>query len=134
MQHYKTIVFSEITCYKCHIVFCVTNDHKERLINTGDEFCCPSGHNQSYSEDKDKKRIKKLEKELSDTHTRKNFWMDQANASERSKSAMRGHLTRKKNQLEKVKKGVCPCCDRFFENLHRHIKNQHPEFIPLEDN
>ena len=33
--------------------------------------------------------------------------------------------TRLKNR---VGKGVCPCCNRSFANLKRHMASQHPEF------
>jgi hypothetical protein len=46
----------------------------------------------------------------------------------RSHAATKGHVTRKKRQLERVASGVCPCCNRSFVNLRRHMKTQHPEF------
>lgn len=30
----------------------------------------------------------------------------------------------------RVANGVCPCCNRHFENLERHMKGQHPDFQP----
>ena len=29
---------------------------------------------------------------------------------------------------DRVKNGVCPCCNRSFTSLWQHIKNEHPEF------
>jgi len=51
---------------------------------------------------------------------------------EKSNRALRGVATRRKNQLNKVKKGVCPCCDRFFENVYKHMKTKHPEHVQGE--
>ena len=38
-----------------------------------------------------------------------------------------------KGQISKLKKrasaGVCPCCNRSFQNLRRHMGNKHPEFV-----
>ncbi|WP_165394478.1 helix-turn-helix domain-containing protein [Pseudoxanthomonas winnipegensis] len=29
---------------------------------------------------------------------------------------------------QRVMNGVCPCCNRTFENLRRHMHDKHPEF------
>lgn len=41
----------------------------------------------------------------------------------RQLSAARGQVTRIKNR---VGNGVCPCCNRSFGNLHRHMQTKHP--------
>ena len=30
-------------------------------------------------------------------------------------------------QLKRIHKGVCPCCNRSFTNLKRHMETKHPE-------
>ena len=30
-------------------------------------------------------------------------------------------------QLKRVHNGVCPCCNRSFQNLQKHMKTKHPE-------
>ena len=45
--------------------------------------------------------------------------------TERQLSATRGIVTRTKNRISK---GVCPCCNRQFANLHRHMEKKHPEY------
>jgi len=45
--------------------------------------------------------------------------------TERSLSATRGVLTRTKNRIGK---GVCPCCNRSFTDLHRHMQTKHPKY------
>lgn len=44
---------------------------------------------------------------------------------ERSRNAYKGQVTKVKNR---VSKGVCPCCNRYFKNLHRHMENKHPDY------
>jgi hypothetical protein len=29
---------------------------------------------------------------------------------------------------KRIQSGVCPCCNRTFENLGRHMKSKHPAF------
>lgn len=47
--------------------------------------------------------------------------------AERSASAYKGQATRLRNR---IKAGVCPRCNRTFQNLQRHMAGQHPEFKP----
>ena len=38
---------------------------------------------------------------------------------------MRGVATRMKNR---IKVGVCPCCNRTFQDLAKHMASQHKDF------
>jgi hypothetical protein len=40
--------------------------------------------------------------------------------------AARGQLTKFK---KRVGRGVCPCCNRHFKDLARHMESKHPELI-----
>ncbi len=42
-----------------------------------------------------------------------------------SNRVLRGHLTRHK---KRAAAGVCPCCQRTFENVARHMKTKHPHY------
>jgi DNA repair exonuclease SbcCD ATPase subunit len=50
---------------------------------------------------------------------------ERVEAAERRGAAARGQVTKIKNRIGH---GVCPCCNRTFENLHRHMASQHPTF------
>lgn len=132
-MEYVTVKLATITCCKCQVLFAITARHQTRLIDSGENFWCPKGHSQCYTEPtevKHKKELDKLNKQLNNANVTKQFWIDQATAAERSKSALKGVVTKKNKQLDKIKNGVCACCDRFFENLHKHMTNQHPDFEP----
>lgn len=45
--------------------------------------------------------------------------------TELRRRATKGVLTRTKNR---VAKGACPCCNRYFRDVHSHITSQHPEY------
>ena len=50
---------------------------------------------------------------------------------ERSHAATRGHLTRAKKQVHRAEHGVCPHCNRSFQNLARHMQTKHErEVVP----
>jgi hypothetical protein len=42
---------------------------------------------------------------------------------------MAGQVTRIKNR---VKNGVCICCNRSFSDLHQHMLTKHPDFSTPE--
>lgn len=51
-------------------------------------------------------------------------------SEKRRAAAARGQVTKIK---KRVGKGVCPCCNRHFTNLERHMQTQHPEFTDSDD-
>jgi hypothetical protein len=115
-------------CYKCHITFAMPQDLQKRARERGETFYCPLGHSQVYSTTEVQKLQAKLEREerwrkVAETSAR--AARDQADAAERSARAYRGHVTRIK---KRIGNGVCPCCQRHFTNVERHMASQHPEF------
>ena len=61
-----------------------------------------------------------MKSQTKDRYTRR--WKDEP---ERSRSAIKGQLTRAKRRISK---GVCPCCNRTFQNLANHISEKHPDY------
>tara|TARA_Y100000310_G_scaffold338946_1_gene430083 strand:- start:1163 stop:1354 length:192 start_codon:yes stop_codon:yes gene_type:complete len=51
--------------------------------------------------------------------------MDERDAAEKTASTYKGQVTKLKNR---AKAGVCPCCNRTFQNLSRHMETKHPDF------
>jgi hypothetical protein len=90
---------------------------------------CPLGHKFVYGDTTEgrlkEERRRRKEAERAKTATRELLEFEQ-----RSHAATRGHVTRKKKQLARVSAGVCPCCNRSFANLARHMAGKHPDFTP----
>ncbi|MBV6448554.1 hypothetical protein [Nitrosomonas sp.] len=59
--------------------------------------------------------------------TRNTHLVDQRDAAERSARAYKGQATKIKRR---VGRGVCPCCNRHFENLERHMHMVFPLTAP----
>jgi hypothetical protein len=62
----------------------------------------------------------KLEKQLASEQQARR-WVEQrleAEAAEHAKTA---------RKLSRVSAGVCPCCNRTFQNVARHMKTKHPD-------
>jgi hypothetical protein len=120
--------FETLCCYKCGIPFGMTNDFIRRRREDGQSFYCPAGHSQCFCESE----VKRLQRALDAKKRREEILeAEVANqrlsreATERSLSATKGVLTRTKNR---VAKGICPCCNRSFQDLRRHMESQHPDF------
>lgn len=83
-------------------------------------FYCINGHPQVYSGETDAER---LQKQL-DRVTKEKEWAEQSSKTARQAEAIaKGKL---RAQTERVKNGVCPCCNRSFANLRRHMATKHP--------
>lgn len=89
---------------------------------------CPNGHIWGYHGPSAADRLVK-ERERS---ARLAAERDQAEASAK---AQRGVATRARNERNRlsarVKAGTCPCCNRTFKQLARHMASQHPGFGPI---
>ena len=42
----------------------------------------------------------------------------------------RGEKAAKTRIKNRIAAGVCPCCNRTFQNLAKHMAGQHPDFTP----
>lgn len=124
--------FEVIYCYSCKIPFAVPADVRRRWVENGGTFWCPNGHNQHYTESD----VQKLRKQLEEAN-RSRDWYKQRQADERAARerterrliATKGAKTRLRNR---IKNGVCPCCNRTFIDLQRHMASRHPGFQPDE--
>lgn len=48
--------------------------------------------------------------------------------SRRLEHKIRAEKGAKTKLKKRIAKGACPCCNRHFVNLQRHIEGQHPEY------
>lgn len=111
------------TCYSCSVLFAMTEEHRRRLLNNHDKsFYCPNGHKQHYTG-------KTTEQKLIDAQARETALRDQLDASIRDAEAARSALARDRQRFTN---GVCPCCNRSFENVRRHMTTKHPDFDVTE--
>lgn len=114
--------FEVITCYKCGTPFAVPADVRARWQANGEYFCCPFGHSQHYSESTENR----LRKQLESARRGAELARRQRDRAENSARALRGHLTRQKKRHAA---GTCPCCQRTFSNLRRHMEGQHADYL-----
>lgn len=122
------IEFETIECFRCHVLFAVESMTRKHYIDTGDYFYCPNGHRQYYTES----TIQKLEKQLETKQRALDHKQKELEWSEQRTRNVKNSLKAEKGAKTKLKKrianGVCPCCQRPFVNLARHMKGQHPNY------
>ena len=112
-------------CANCRMLFGITRDFKDSLLTKGGSFYCPQGHGLNYGKSENDKLKSWLEQERNNTQ----WWKEEAESKARSLSATKGVLTRTKKRLSG---GACPCCNRQFVNLARHMNTKHPEYVTEE--
>lgn len=117
-------------CITCGVVFTVPESMWDHAHAEGGYFHCPSGHSQGWSKEKsERERLRRDRDRLAQRIAEKDDEIkrerDRAEAAERRSAAARGQITKIRNR---VGHGVCPCCNRTFENLARHMGSKHPTF------
>jgi len=125
-----------ITCGKCGTTFGVEHVfHEERKL-TRTTFYCPNGHALSYTTSSLTELREKMEAKLAHAeetaqwHARRAASAEgQARRADYQARAAKGQLTKAK---KRIAAGVCPCCNRTFQNLARHMVSQHPDFAPTD--
>lgn len=73
------------------MTFWITTKHQQRLISCKNTFYCPNGHPQSYKGETDRVKLKTAESNLAGERA-------YSERLSRSNAALRGVITRKKNQ------------------------------------
>lgn len=115
----ETVTLKTLQCSCCGIVFSIPENLMTELRRTHASFYCPNGHSQYYPQDNEteklRKELRRKEQELADT----------VQLKIRSENL----LIKTQRDLNRMKKGVCPCCNRSFRNVREHMRKQHPETI-----
>lgn len=116
------VEFRVITCCSCSMPFAMSQSHYDKRRTDKETFHCPEGHKQHFT---GLSETEQLRLQL----RRRDEQLDAANARAGRAEALRDAVTKAHKRMRaRVMNGVCPCCDRTFQNLMRHMRHQHPEF------
>lgn len=127
-----------ITCPHCAGVFGLSSSYyheARRLGNFKQVWCCPYckqargfGKSQTQLElEQLQSKLAAAERTASEEKGSAEYYRQEAEHFRKSRDGVKGVLKKFKNR---VHHGVCPCCQRSFENLRRHMASKHPEFNP----
>ena len=123
------------TCCTCGApIWLSSNKHK--LCNERNQgFYCENGHQlffQATDLMKAQREVQDLKQQL-DREKKLKEWakQDAVNADKRATKEARRSRAYKgivKRTKGRISNGVCPCCNRTFQNLMTHMKHEHPAY------
>lgn len=122
----------ELTRLSCwcgikHAVPSELRDHQMRCHDNGrtvPDIYCPLGHCHVPAGEP---KIKQVERERERARNREAARVAERDQAEASARGYKGAATRAR---KRAKAGVCPCCNRTFKQLARHMESKHPDFEP----
>lgn len=115
----ETVSLEATTCAACGVVFAFPHSLMEARRDNGGTMYCPNGHPLSYNS-----RMKELERKLEQKEAELRAEKCKLISTRIEKEDAIAKLERHK---KRTRNGVCPCCNRSFVNLQRHMKTKHPE-------
>jgi type 1 glutamine amidotransferase len=116
----RTTTDLEVTECTCGVIFAIPARLLQQRREDGQTFYCPHGHRLSYK----MSEVTRLRTQLDAARSIAAAERERRTSAERSASAARDQVTRIK---KRIANGVCPCCQRTFVNVARHMASQHPE-------
>lgn len=123
------IQFHVVNCGECGGTYAINARYQRQKKEEGGFWHCPyceTGWGYAESE------LKKLKKQL-EAEKKRTQWAARARERAEEEAAHQAARARGfKGAMVKTKKrvgrGVCPSCNRSFENLRRHMETKHPEY------
>lgn len=125
-----TVALVEINCGKCGGVYAIGDRYYQQCREKGTAWNCPYCRcGWGFADGGENARLKReIESERKRTE-----WARQAAENERQRREAAEHRERaqkaaKTRLKNRIAHGVCPCCQRTFENVARHMATKHPGF------
>ncbi len=112
-------------CFTCGVPMWVPGNRARACREEGKGWHCCNGHSQIFKETD----VTRLEKQLANEKQRREWAEKNAQTARHAEAIARGKL---KATKERIGNGVCPCCNRSFTNLRRHMASKHPGFAKEE--
>lgn len=123
----KGLEFTVCQCGSCGVLYMVPTLVHEHHRKEGGFAFCSNGHQWGWREGTKARDELRLERDR--------LKQDAARLIDERNEALREAREAKSKYLKVQKRaaaGVCPCCNRTFSNVQRHMKSKHPNVIPLD--
>jgi hypothetical protein len=118
------VQLQQMDCGACGVIFAIPQEMYDNARRAGGWWHCPNGHCRGWEKGSNHTRIKELEAALEAEQQRK----QQALGRENEQRARADALEKKAaTAAKRAKAGVCPCCNRTFQQLARHMETKHPK-------
>lgn len=119
-----------MVCITCGVLSVVCKELMNIRRRDGQTFYCFNGHPMSYSESCEHNKIRRERDLLKQQAARAedDIRLLQNRLSEEQGKAKKALAEDRKAQ-RRASAGVCPCCNRTFSQMQRHLKSKHPDFV-----
>tara|TARA_A100001201_G_scaffold143757_1_gene147268 strand:- start:18635 stop:19021 length:387 start_codon:yes stop_codon:yes gene_type:complete len=125
MAQFKLSVANDYECvdFTCgHEVAMLSYMVARRREDKAAMWCPYCGVKNYFTGDTEKE---KLRKQIDAERRGRQFAEERAKRLDHQRRGEKAAKTRIKNRIAN---GVCPCCNRTFQNLARHMSSQHPDY------
>lgn len=127
---------TSMTCPHCAGVYALSQSYLDEARRKGGFkqcWTCPYCKNsRGYGKSKHEEELELLQKKLAAAESSTKHYRELRDYAQKESAHFRKSRDGFKGQLAKVKKrvghGICPCCNRSFEDLRRHMEAKHPGF------
>jgi hypothetical protein len=128
--------FRLMQCGNCGVWHAFPEERYQSALQEGGFWHCPNGHQRGWDKGQTPNALDALRRERDNLKQQNARLADDATAAWRTANAEhdRHKLTLQKLKAveQRVGGGVCPCCNRTFQQLARHMQSKHPDvpFVP----
>jgi 50S ribosomal subunit-associated GTPase HflX len=119
----------ELQCGTCGVWHAIPLAMYDSCRTEGGFWHCPNGHSRGWGKgtikeerDRLKQKFAQLDDEIGELRVARD------NAQRDREAAEKKLIAAKRRSAA----GVCPCCNRTFGNVQRHMKTKHPNVVSLE--
>lgn len=128
------VTLTTMACGECGGVYAISERYRQQRQQEGNGWTCPYckcswGYFKNGENDRLKRELEEAKQATERERKRKEWAEQEARNAELRTRAQKGVVTRIKNR---VGNGVCPCCNRAFQDLQRHMHTKHPDYTTKE--
>ena len=116
-------------CCHCGVLFYMPQWLQDLRRGDKEWFYCPNGHRQRYVESEADTLRRERDRLAQQIAQRDDALLSERRlreSAERQASTLKGSITKLRKRLAG---GACPCCNRTFANLQRHMETKHAGFV-----
>lgn len=134
MTLFVTDTLTAVQCPTCGVHHAIPETLREQALAkrgaNGKQVYCPNGHTWHYTGKTEAERLagelERAQQQRAWAEARANRLRAEAEAERRKAAAYKGVATKAKRRAAAA---ACPCCNRTFVQLRRHLDSQHPEYV-----
>ena len=118
-----------MVCGGCGGIYAIAEIYRQNKYDSGGYWHCPYceipwGYGTSAIDSLNKK-LTEAQRQVDLERKRTEWAQQEARTTEYRRRVLKGQVTKIK---KRIGNGVCPCCNRSFEDLRRHMNTKHPDY------